>query len=219
MIISSQITDGNRDDIVKFIKKKKELGKFTVIDVGASASSWTSSIVDVVVDINPYMYQDNIKIFKFNINLPLEWKELEEYIKINGKFDFSICSHTLEDISNPKFVCQKLSEISKEGFIAVPSKFRELAIFEDQRYLYRGYIHHRWIFIINKLNKFIGFPKINYIDSNSIFDIIASTDNNISDLSFIWKDNIELDIINNDYLGPSIESVKSYYNKLLDPNY
>lgn len=122
--------------------------------------------------------------------------------------------HTLEDISNPLYVSQKLSEISNGGYIAVPTKYVELARFEDPEFNYRGYIHHRWIFSI-KNNKFIGYPKIVYLERDPKFDAIASTDPNTRDLSFYWKDTVGLEIVNNDYLGPSGKDIYVYYNGLL----
>lgn len=113
---------------------------------------------------------------------------------------------------NPVFVCEQICKISKEGYIAVPSKYRELSYFES-KYNYRGYIHHRWIFNIEN-NKFIGYPKINYLDSNNTFDEIADLSENKMDLSFFWKDNIEIEYINNNYLGPNVYSVMNYYNNL-----
>ncbi len=62
----------------------------------------------------------------------------------------------------------------------------------------------------------MGYPKINYIDSNSIFDKIADLDKNRTDLSFYWIDNIDIKYINNNYLGPDVNSVIKYYNSLLD---
>ena len=218
MIYNILYSNGNRDYISLMLKTKRTKEKFTVIDVGGTTNCWTSDFVDAICDIVS-IDTDTIKVFKININLPNEWKEVDKYVEENGKFDFSICSHTLEDISNPKFVCMKLSEISKEGYIAIPSKFRELARFECSTHPYRGYIHHRWIFDIDKDNKFIGYPKINYLEHDTKFDYIATTSQNVADLSFYWKDEIKLDIINNDYLGPSGDAVKSYYNNLFNMNF
>jgi len=215
MIFDAEYSVGNRTNLLENIKKLRSNGKFTVIDVGGSTVGWSHEVVDAICDIQSC--STNILVFKININLPNEWKEVDEYVKEHGKFDFSICTHTLEDISNPKFVCSKLSEISKSGFIAVPSKYIELARFEDSRFKWRGFIHHRWIFTIED-NKFVGYPKISYLEYNPVFDTIASTDNNIKDLSFYWEDSVDVSIINNDYLGPSSEAVKGYYLNLLNHN-
>jgi hypothetical protein len=217
MIYNINYSNGNRDYIISMLKNKRLNEKFTVIDVGGTTNCWTSEFVDAICDILS-IDTDKIKVFKININLPNEWKEVDEYVKENGKFNFSICSHTLEDISNPKFVCIKLTEISKGGYIAVPSKFRELSRFEDISIPYRGYMHHRWIFDFDKDHNFIGFPKIPYLEYEDKFDSIATMNQHFADLSFYWKDELKLDIINNDYLGPSGNDVKGYYEKLLDLN-
>jgi hypothetical protein len=215
MVFEAKYSNGDRTSVIENIKKLRSNGKFTVIDVGGSMHGWSHEVVDAICDV--LSSSPNILVFKLNINLPNEWKEVDQYIQEHGKFDFSICSHTLEDISNPKFVCSKLTEISKAGYIAVPSKYRELAKFEDWQFPYRGYIHHRWIFTIED-NQFVGYPKISYLEYNPIFDTIASTDNNKKDLSFYWKDSIDVSIINNDYLGPSCSAVKEYYLNLLNHN-
>jgi FkbM family methyltransferase len=217
MLSRISLSDGNRAKLVNWIKARKNAGVFTVIDVGGSISGWTSEFVDAICDINSPqkdMSGRDVKIFRMNINDPYAWVEVDEYISKNGKFDFSICTHTLEDISNPVFVCKKLSQISKEGYIAVPSKYMELSIIEPLGFNYRGYIHHRWIFSI-KDNKFLGYPKISYIDHDTVFDTIATTDTNLMDLSFYWHISIPIEIINNDYLGPSSAAVIGYYKGLL----
>lgn len=112
----------------------------------------------------------------------------------------------MEDIVNPLYVSEQICKIAKEGYIAVPSKYRELSRFEYGKTGYRGYIHHRWIFDMVD-NVFVGYPKINYLDSNPVFDRIASMDENKCDLSFYWKDNIDIAYINNNYLGPNVYSV------------
>ncbi len=59
-------------------------------------------------------------------------------------FDFSVCSHVLEDIRDPVFLCSEIIRISKRGYIEVPSRLVELCLgVQSKRYC--GYHHHRWL--------------------------------------------------------------------------
>ena len=59
-------------------------------------------------------------------------------------FDFVICSHTLEDVRDPLFVCKQMLRVASAGYIETPSWFRECAkTREDDRK--SGWGHHRWI--------------------------------------------------------------------------
>ena len=233
MIYNAKISNDNREHIIEFINNKRKNGEFTVIDVGGSVEGWSANVVNAILDFNvPVKNNDNIKLFKSDITHPDGWDEVLEYVKKNGKFDFCICTHTLEDIMNPGYVCEQISKIAKEGYVAVPSKYRELSKFEayytipgkfrekleKEHVGHRGYMHHRWIFTINN-NELVGFPKIGYIDCAPIFDKIANLDENVCDLSFFWKENISVKYLNNNYLGPSTTYVVSYYDNLCDPEY
>jgi hypothetical protein len=60
-----------------------------------------------------------------------------------GQFDFSVCSHTLEDVRDPIWVCSELVRVSRAGYIEVPSRL------EEQSYGFQGpwagWGHHRWL--------------------------------------------------------------------------
>jgi hypothetical protein len=64
-------------------------------------------------------------------------------------FDFSICSHTLEDIRDPLYVCSELIRVSKAGYIEVPSRFSE-SIRGIENHKFVGLSHHRWLIEIEK---------------------------------------------------------------------
>lgn len=212
-----KISNGYRNDVIEYIKYNKKIKDFKVIDVGGSYVGWSSNYVDAIADFNDIsLEQQNLKIkhFKCDITHPDSWNEILSYVEKNGKFDFCICTHTLEDIMNPVYVSEQIQKIAKEGYIAVPSKYRELSRFECGNNGYRGHIHHRWIFDIID-NIFVGYPKINYLDCTNIFDKIANLDENKCDLSFFWKDKIDIIYINNNFLGPNIQSVINYYDTLL----
>ena len=205
------ISSGDRKHIINYIKNKKiHDASYKVIDIGGSAGGWSHEVIDFIVDINAPPIQTHIQYFSLDINKEREWEQIEAYVQKHGKFDFSICSHTLEDISMPNVVVEQLFKISKEGYIAVPSKYREFCRFEGGNdYPYRGYIHHKWIMhMIN--NTLYAWPKLNLIES-SIFDCIADINDNVKDLSFMWSDTFQFKIINDGYMGPNVNAVKDFY--------
>jgi len=206
-----KLSDGNRNSVIEYIVKKKESGKFTVIDIGGSMNGWSSPYIDALVDFNEKPEIFTKKYFKIDITNQDSWEYILDYIKVYGKFDFCICTHTLEDIMNPDLVCRMMEKISEGGYIAVPSKYVELKNnVEDSPY--KGYIHHRWIFNIEN-NVFVGYPKVNFIEYVD-FRSLQNTPASMHDLSFYWKSNIPICYVNNNYLGPSKDHVINMYTKL-----
>lgn len=61
----------------------------------------------------------------------------------DGQFDFAICSHTLEDIRDPVFVCSELQRVAKAGYIEVPSRLMEQSLGVTGPWA--GWRHHRWL--------------------------------------------------------------------------
>ena len=217
IIYSTLLSNFDRSHVVNYIKEKKKYNSnYKVIDIGCGAkyTSWSHGVVDFIVDIENHTNNkfNKIKFFKLNINFESDWEVLYKFVIENGKFDFCICSHIIEDISLPQVLLNNLKKISKEGFIGIPSKYRELSVIEGN---YLGYIHHRWIYSINN-NELIGYPKLNFIDKEKNLCAIGNKSKNLLDLSFFWKNDIKYSIINDNYMGPDIKSVKSYYSKLLD---
>jgi len=196
-----------RDNILQFLKNQNYK---RVLDIGYSANNWSAPVVT--------HYSDIIKIdcqqigFIGDINCPEVWDVIAQDVLINGPFDFCISSHVLEDIVNPSFVSRMVSKYCLAGFIACPSKFIESS--KDIEGPYRGFIHHRYIFNIEN-DKLIGYPKLNFIEYDSRFDQLSniSTINN-RDLQLLWVDEIDLHIINSNYMGPTVTTVVSYYDTL-----
>ncbi|MDA0737398.1 MAG: methyltransferase domain-containing protein [Nitrospirae bacterium] len=60
------------------------------------------------------------------------------------KFDFVFCSHTLEDVRDPIWVCQELMRVGKAGYIETPSRIIE-SMLGVERLRYCGYSHHHWL--------------------------------------------------------------------------
>lgn len=60
------------------------------------------------------------------------------------KFDFAVCSHVLEDVRDPIFVCSELIRVAKAGYVEVPSRIVEQSLGIEHP-SYTGYYHHRWL--------------------------------------------------------------------------
>lgn len=72
----------------------------------------------------------------------------EPYPFGDGELDFVICSHTLEDIRDPIWVCSEMSRIAKAGYVETPSMLEELS-YGFQGPL-AGWPHHRWLIEVDQ---------------------------------------------------------------------
>ena len=58
-------------------------------------------------------------------------------------FDFAVCSHTLEDVRDPIWVCDELTRVAKAGYIEVPSRLDEQSRYRQGPWV--GWGHHHWL--------------------------------------------------------------------------
>jgi len=58
------------------------------------------------------------------------------------QFDFAVCSHTLEDVRDPIWVCSELNRIARAGYIEVPSRLDEQTLWIQGPWV--GWGHHHW---------------------------------------------------------------------------
>lgn len=218
MFYNIQLSNYKRDHVIDYVKEQKELNpEYKVLDIGGSANytNWCYDIIDYVVDFND-CEDERIKQFKFNINYETQWKELLDFVDHNGKFDFCICSHTLEDIALPSVCLNMMPLVAKGGFVSTPSKYVEFSKVGGQPWL--GYIHHRWIYTF-KNNVYLALPKLNFIEHIPELRKLGTSNPNVSELSFFWKDDIEYKILNNDYMGPTVTDVIDYYSILFNDDF
>ncbi|HEX8066660.1 MAG TPA: class I SAM-dependent methyltransferase [Thermoleophilaceae bacterium] len=61
----------------------------------------------------------------------------------DGRFDFAICSHTLEDVRDPVWVCSELCRVARAGYVEVPSRLEEQSWGVVGPWV--GWSHHRWL--------------------------------------------------------------------------
>jgi SAM-dependent methyltransferase len=59
-------------------------------------------------------------------------------------FDFVNCSHLLEDVRDPIWICSEICRVGKAGYIETPSRIKDQSLgVENPRHA--GYYHHRWL--------------------------------------------------------------------------
>jgi hypothetical protein len=193
------------------IKQLIEDNNYTSIDVGASAYYWSYPECKTVADAYPVSQSD---VLQFNINIENkdDWKSIFEYVEINGKFDFSICSHTLEDVFNPIDLILNLEKISKKGYIAVPSKYDEFTKLYNNKY--RGNAHHKQFFDV-KDDHFVIYPKFSWIEADDRSDLLTSS-HGPREIILMWEENIPYKVFGDGkpFVGDDA-LISNYYNQLL----
>lgn len=123
-----------------------------VLDVGG----WHAPLnrADVMLDFMPYETRNRAGAIGTDI-WPDEYFSKGTYYQLDicgpnpwpfkdKEFDFAVCSHTLEDVRDPIFVCRELNRVAKAGYIEVPSRLVE-STRGVERPFFCGYYHHRWL--------------------------------------------------------------------------
>ena len=188
MIRDVRYTDigGRRFEIKKLISDMN----YKAIDIGGSMDFWSYPEVRYVADLIPVerFNPENTTFFKIELGRRDSYSEILEYVEKNGKFDFSVCSHTIEDVFNPLDVIELLEKISHRGFIAVPSKFNEFSRLYNNDYY--GNAHHKQILDYNN-EKLVIYPKFPFIERREEKVKEIAMMNKGFELNFIWEEKIE----------------------------
>jgi hypothetical protein len=193
----------SREQILSFVLEQKTINpNYRVIDVGGSAFGWTGDVADVIVDLNSSRPQD----FKINISNDWEWQPILDYVAQHGKFDYAICTHTLEDIVHPTTALRNLSRVAKAGIITMPTINAELSRIENKQWL--GYIHHRYMFDYEG-DTIVYASKLSFIES--LLPDGFNESEMYREIRFQWKDNIIFRPFMDDYLGPDATTVINNY--------
>ncbi len=119
-----------------------------VVDVGGWAQPFARA--DIVVDLMPYQTRGVFGTLgsgpeRFSV---ATWRQIDVCVSplpfADKSIDFLICSHTLEDIRDPIWLCKEINRVAKRGYIEVPSRRME-SIWGLEHPGYPGYYHHRWL--------------------------------------------------------------------------
>jgi hypothetical protein len=176
---------GKRNDVKKIISDNG----YKSIDIGASAMYWSYPECKYVAD-SLVISKEGTTFFEINLEDKSTWKDLLSYVETNGKFDFSICSHTLEDVFNPLELINLLNTISVSGFVAIPSKYDEFSFLYQNNY--RGNAHHKQFFdVVNDM--LVVYPKFSWTERDNRSDEILKH-NKGNELSFFWENDIPIKI-------------------------
>ncbi len=187
----------NAIKILKMLKKKD-----FVLDIGGWACPFNRA--NFVVDIQPYETrgffgsQGGEKEYFNKSTWIIHDASSKKGLPFKDKqFDFVICSHVLEDIRDPLWLCSEMIRIGKAGYIEIPSiEFELTKGVADKRYV--GFYHHRWLIKI-KNNKLVFMFKPHFIHNKWKFHFPKRYLKRLKEevrVSFLfWKDKFEYEEI------------------------
>ncbi len=120
-----------------------------VLDVGGGANPMPRA--DWVLDLMPYetrgLYGETVdpdaERFGADTWIVRDICAREPFPFDDGEIDFVVCSHTLEDVRDPLWVCSELIRVAKAGYIEVPSRLEEQSL--GVQGPWAGWSHHRWL--------------------------------------------------------------------------
>ena len=128
----------------------KELApEWRVVDVGGGANPFPRA--DFVVDGLTYEQRGALRRSDTVVErvtkdswITLDLCEHKPWPFPDKFFDYATCTHVLEDVRDPIWVCSEIRRIAKAGFISTPSRIVEQSRGVEHP-LYAGYYHHRWL--------------------------------------------------------------------------
>lgn len=126
-----------------------------VLDVGGGSGPFARA--DWVVDLVGYDARVPVAGERFSRERWIERDvcEREPLPFADDSVDFAICSHTLEDVRDPIWVCAELSRVARAGYVEVPSRLVEQA--PGVHGPWTGWSHHRWLVDVDQAAGTIDF--------------------------------------------------------------
>ena len=119
-----------------------------VLDVGGWAKPLTRA--DWVLDVMPYATRGLLgcegageERFGEETWVVRDICDREPWPFADDQFDFVVCSHVLEDVRDPLWVCSELTRVARAGYVEVPSRLEEQSWFVQGDWV--GWGHHHWL--------------------------------------------------------------------------
>jgi hypothetical protein len=184
--------------------KKDALSKINPNDFVVDIGGWFKPLkrANKVIDILPYETRqiqnaigdaDEKERFIKNDWIVRDLCDRTPFPFSDKEVDFIFCSHTLEDIRDPIWVCSEIVRIAKKGYIEIPSRALETTK-GIEKWQYTGFYHHRWLIekeqdgtlvFIHKSPALLKYPKyhLNLYVSPSVIGFYWEN-------SFKYKENI-----------------------------
>ena len=115
-------------------------------------AAWAKPLnrADWVIDVMPYETRgllgsdgDGPERFSADTWVQHDICDREPWPFADDQFDFVVCSHVLEDIRDPLWVCCGASRVAKAGYIEVPSRLEEQSRGVQGDWV--GWGHHHWL--------------------------------------------------------------------------
>jgi len=192
----------DRENLLAHLKKNKKKYK-RVIDIGGSQEPFAKEFVNAYIDVmDPREYLkrfdgwlDDGRVNKSDIWVndlddDMFWREFLE--GLHKPYDFAICSHVLEHVSNPYLVLRNLPIIAKRGWVAVPTVGIELKLQQNYDILTRGGPFHRWICVVKDESdgpRFWMYPKFPFVQTMEGLEWANDTPKR-SNVSFYWENDL-----------------------------
>jgi hypothetical protein len=117
-----------------------------ILDIGGGLNPLACA--DCVLDIIVYDDRKVQRNEKYNADtwIQMDICDRQPWPFPDKYFAFVNCTHVLEDVRDPVWVCSEIMRVGKAGYIECPSILREITPgipYEGSRYA--GYYHHRWL--------------------------------------------------------------------------
>jgi hypothetical protein len=118
-----------------------------VLDVGGWHSPFARA--DWVLDLMPYETRGSApggresERFTADTWIQRDVCAREPWPFRDRQFAFAACSHTLEDVRDPVWVCSELARVATAGYLEVPSRLEEQTWGVNGEWV--GWSHHHWL--------------------------------------------------------------------------